>query len=258
MDINSQWSETDLVDDPERRRAEGWRLIGENYTWADCSTPLHMAMAARSMKTVELLILRGADMDICNARGHTVLYEAVCQRHIFHIDLYLSYGVDPNIPTLPSQVSCGLAPQPFVKHSEHGGDLPLFRAISEEERDFDTINKLLEHGARVNQPVFGWQCLDLATLARDHEIMAILLSNGAQFSTLESSVVDGDSSPETHNVVDIADLPSETKEIAKRLIGMSECSSIRNTSGRCRNHPGGGSNRPYRSAGSSGQATWPA
>ncbi|KAI1293273.1 hypothetical protein F5Y03DRAFT_387991 [Xylaria venustula] len=167
MKINSQWSETDLVDDPEQRRKEGWYVFTDTDTWADCNTPLHMAMSAESMDTVALLLSRGADMNICNARGQTILYRAVCSRSTQWVELLLQHCMNPDIPTVASSVSCWFAYEPFLKQPESGG---------------------------------------------------ILLSNGAEFSTWESRIVDSGPYPNTSNKQDEIDGLQEAVEIAKRLV----------------------------------------
>lgn len=193
MDINSQWNETDLVANPEQRRKEGWYVFTDTATWADCNTPLHMAMSAESTDTVALLLSRGADINSYNARGQTMLYRAVCRGSTKWIEFLLRHGMNPNIPTVPSSVSCWFAYQPFLKQSKPGSFLPLSRAILDQR--VTTINMLLEHGADVNQSVLGWWPLELAVLGRDREIVGILLANGAHFSTGEGCVIESSSSP---------------------------------------------------------------
>ncbi|KAK3381654.1 hypothetical protein B0H63DRAFT_546246 [Podospora didyma] len=107
LDANSESSENDLIDDPEKRRKEGWYIFTGSDTWADCNTPLHMAMLSNSMDAAALLLSRGADINIHNARGQTPLDSAVSRGRSEWVEFLLSRGADGDAPTVQSSVTSG-------------------------------------------------------------------------------------------------------------------------------------------------------
>lgn len=186
MDVNSKWQEMDLLGDPEARRKD--RMSVTNI-WADCNTPLHMAMHSESFRAAtDLLLSRGADINIHNARGKTVLFQAVSDESVEKVKFLLERGADSNVPTLWANPTCRIDYQytsPFVGQ---GGRLALQRAISIPSRELCTL--LIDAGADVNLLLRdGWSFLDLAVLRRDKEIMRMLLEKGAKFSSFMSDKV---------------------------------------------------------------------
>ena len=72
-----------------------------NFTDSEGFTPLKQAVGESHLATVELLLLRGADIHHrCKSDGGcTVLHTAAAYGRIDCIRLLLSYGADPKTPT---------------------------------------------------------------------------------------------------------------------------------------------------------------
>lgn len=200
--INSKWREVDLVGDPEARRKEGWYRMSVTIMWADCNTPLHMALFSQSFRsTTDLLLSRGADINIHNARRTTVLFRAISDDAVDEARFLLERGADPNVPTFSANPTCGFDygyNTPFVGQ---GGRLALQEAISIPSRELCAL--LIDAGADVKLLLpGGWSFLDLAVLRRDKEIVRMLLVKGAIFSSLMSDTVHSSHTKGHHDSLD--------------------------------------------------------
>jgi ankyrin repeat protein len=96
------------------------------------ATPLHLGANQSQSDAVLLLLDKGANPDLCDGRGRTVLYKA-CENHMFSvIGRALEIGADVNI-------------------AGNDGKAPLHLAL--QNRLNDWIDPLLQAGADPNDPM---------------------------------------------------------------------------------------------------------
>ncbi len=60
-------------------------------------TALHLAAKNGHLKTCEILLANGANVDAKNSRDHTPLWMAVDRGHVHVVERLLEYGADVNI-----------------------------------------------------------------------------------------------------------------------------------------------------------------
>ncbi|CAG0901670.1 unnamed protein product [Cyprideis torosa] len=116
---------------------------------ADGTSPLHHA---KSAKTAELLIAKGAEVNAKDKKGRTPLIVATDNDRHSVVDALLAHGADPN-----------------VTHKD--GRSPLFVAIK--KRHHSVVDVLLAHGADGRSPVF------VADEKGHHSVVDVLLAHGA-------------------------------------------------------------------------------
>jgi ankyrin repeat protein len=127
-------------------------------------TALSIASSDGHLEVVRLLLERGADINIANARGETPLSRAVVFRQERIVSLLLVRGADPNL-------------------ADKGGMTPLH--VATEFGDVGTTEMLLAHGANPNALSDGETplvCAARAFVNRPNQslrIMRLLLQHGA-------------------------------------------------------------------------------
>lgn len=97
LDPNTQWQEFD-VNKPHPTGGcvrPSWTPPWET-SWANCNTPLHMALRNGSMDAANFLLKSGADVELKNALGRTALHEAASRGDYEGAKLLFKYGADVN------------------------------------------------------------------------------------------------------------------------------------------------------------------
>ncbi|KAK3987280.1 hypothetical protein QBC44DRAFT_127700 [Cladorrhinum sp. PSN332] len=192
LDPDTTWTEDDLTEPPPagiNRRPDLLPLPKaedtESEAWFHWNTPLHRALWIEDLSSAELLIEKGADMDIYNAIGLTALHEAVRRRRPGVVEFLIKNGADINKPTGETKIHWkgSYRQKRNCDVENEGGNPPLHFALS--NGDSDTMRLLRTHGADLSPTSYlgRWSLLDLALLAQDTGAVALLSSLGVQFST---------------------------------------------------------------------------
>ncbi|RPB02411.1 ankyrin, partial [Choiromyces venosus 120613-1] len=106
----------------------GANVDAQSFYWSE--TALHKAIDAAAEETVELLLSRGARVDLCGYYDQTVLHLAAVSGSKRILELLLGNGADR-----------------FLEERDMEGETPLHRAV---RRGFqDMIRELLSRGANV-------------------------------------------------------------------------------------------------------------
>lgn len=153
--------------------------------WANFNTTLHLSLSCGHYDAAAMLLDNGADINILNACGGTVLHEAVSAQDKATVDFLIHRGADLDARSKPAEVTAG------GKHFEsyEGDVIPLQLDI--QQGSCELVRTLLHGGASPHAVLPGcWTLLDFALVERNCNIMQILLSHGAQLSN-ESSPLDG-------------------------------------------------------------------
>ncbi|KAM6537132.1 hypothetical protein FALCPG4_003077 [Fusarium falciforme] len=145
--------------------------------WFFRNTPLHQALAHKDFETAELILQAGANPDIYNFHGLTPLHQALLEDRRDEIFFLLSHGADANAPTIHDKLRLSNA----IRADGSEGVLPIHRAIW--AGNLSMMRLLLENGADCSWlSSDGWNLLDLALLAGNSRVMALLISYGLQLS----------------------------------------------------------------------------
>ncbi|MFC1762656.1 ankyrin repeat domain-containing protein [Planctomycetota bacterium] len=131
-----------------------WHLIeGEG------ATALHIASFAGKKDMVELLIAKGADVNLKSGFGNAPLHLAVSASHLDVVKVLVEAGADVNAKAnrvmvyLANNVTGG----PYLVTTEDGKAIPKsILGITESTRNEEIANYLREHGAVDNQPERGF------------------------------------------------------------------------------------------------------
>lgn len=148
LDPNIFWTKDDLIS------SKGTSF---QHSWTQWNTPLHLAICASDQDSAEAILRYGGDVNIYNYQGHTAIHEAIDHQGLDNLSFLIRHGADPNKPS-------------------RDGHVPLHLAL----RDGDEILflDLLQKGAKLQAAGhFEWSIADLALLASDREILAILMSD---------------------------------------------------------------------------------
>jgi hypothetical protein len=145
--------------------AEGLYCETKTYDgWCEMwGTPLHLAASNDSKSEVELLLSKGANVNVKNDIGWTPLHSAVAQGHKGMAELLLTKGAKVN-----------------AKSSN--GITPLYWAVYKGKKDI--VELLLSNKADVNTKTNnGWTPLSVAAYRGNKDIVELLLSKGAEVNT---------------------------------------------------------------------------
>lgn len=137
-------------------------------------TPLHLAMAGKCDKAVEVLLEAGADLKAYTRNGYSILHHAARYGYYEVAKAALRNGADPSLEA-------------------YGGWTPLHYASR--EGHLKIVVLLCENGADTSKTIdYGWTAGDLA-FGKQFEVARYLQSRGAKFSTShlinEFQLVDG-------------------------------------------------------------------
>ena len=151
-------------------------------------TPLHIASAEGHREIVELLITKGADVNIKNYYGFTALDEASRYNHLKCVKLLQKYGVKHG--SIRNAVEFGDidAVKEFLKAGENineglakGGPTPLHYAAQHDRKEIAEL--LIAKGADLNAERIGGQTpLHKAAQHDRKEIAKLLITKGADLS----------------------------------------------------------------------------
>lgn len=172
LDPNVIWTQSDCAEEKNPQ----WP---SDCNWQSFSTPLHRALRMSDMDSVELLLSRGANVNIHNANGLTPLHESVWRLEHDDIRFLIEHGCDLDSVTIA-------APERFddedIDLSDQPNLLPTQLALI--NADDIALRLLVEAGARlhISPDNETWTILDLALLASDYITIQMLLSMGVGFS----------------------------------------------------------------------------
>ncbi|KAI1359280.1 heterokaryon incompatibility protein-domain-containing protein [Xylaria arbuscula] len=147
--------------------------------WPHWNTPLHRMIATKQRDGIAYLLDHGASVDLRNYLGRTPLQEAARVEYYEGVELLLSRGADPNMPSQGRT-----AGNEIGDHDDPDGVdvkvLPIHEALR--NGDIRMLQILAKAGTELNAPTHGWQPLDLALLDRQVDVMNTLIDLGARFS----------------------------------------------------------------------------
>jgi Ankyrin repeats (3 copies) len=131
---------------------------------------LWKAIFYKDVDAVKVLLECGVDVNRCNRRGVTPLYEACEPCHVDLVKTLLLKGADPNIPSADEG---RLAPLHILVAHDH--------YVEKKQNNLACAELLLNHGADVNQKIFGFGSTPLHLVGpyKQPELLALLLSRGA-------------------------------------------------------------------------------
>lgn len=148
----------------EVRRQLAWGANPDSRTFWYHTTPLHAAASNGRLKVVELLLAKGADVNIGNEGSETPLHHAARHGHTDVVQVLLDNGAN-------------------VAEAGTGCGTPLQWATSNGQ--LATAKLLLEHEADVNQRgANGHTALHGAAARGELKMVQFLLSAGAQVNAL--------------------------------------------------------------------------
>ncbi|KAJ4139736.1 hypothetical protein NW768_001079 [Fusarium equiseti] len=189
-DPNTSWTEDELVFPPP---GGGCVMPKAIDPWSHFNTPLHRALFQKQFDVALVLLDRGADIDLLNASGRTVLHEAIDQginthnrgwtetaKWIVERGANLDKKTEDRTVTVARQAHTG----ELREYHRAGGISPLRMAIT--LRDLAKVKHLAEAGADVSLPLDEdgcWSPLDVAFLRRQMDMVEVLENAGASFST---------------------------------------------------------------------------
>lgn len=174
VDLNVLWNEEDIAIPLDK----GGCVIPPTLPIAECwphwNTPLHRAIQFSFFDSADLLLRRGADINIYNSLGRTPLHEAVETRRYDAIQFLLARGADVNKITVEAHVRYE---DYEIDMDGQEGNFSLLMALS--ISDSTCLKMLVEAGAGfyANSPG-PWTILDLALLAEDRRAVKTLLQQG--------------------------------------------------------------------------------
>ncbi|KAI0547954.1 heterokaryon incompatibility protein-domain-containing protein [Xylaria curta] len=171
---NTRWSMSELQ-----------ILRGYATAWPHWNTPLHRMIATKQRDGIKFLLDNGADIHFLNSLGRTPLQEATRLQYYEGVELLLTRGADPNMPSQGRTAGhvIGDYDNPAGKDEYI---LPIHEALR--NADAQMIQLLVRAGADVNKPSEGWLPLDLALIDRQVNIMNVLFELGALFSAVQETV----------------------------------------------------------------------
>lgn len=112
LDLNSQWTEYELMGDQNKRQEEGWIFLMTDFChwnyWATYNTPWHMTVLDNlngPFELEKLLLKRGADINAYNGRGRTALHELIPWGWAAGVKFLCQNGVDVNKPSVTRSTS---------------------------------------------------------------------------------------------------------------------------------------------------------
>lgn len=187
LDPNVLWNEDELLIPLVKSGCEIPYYTAEEDTWPHWNTPIHRALWIQDFDGAEILLQYGADINLLNSMGQTVLHEAVWHGRQDAIAFALEHGADPNKRTVGSQVRY----KDRDMNLESEGDfLPLHFAILR-GGNAKVISMLLDAETDLNATLFdvGWTFLDLALLACQKVAIWKLLFQNAPLSTCSPTSV---------------------------------------------------------------------
>ena len=191
----------DAVKNDELARAKA--LVGEDASLVRSTdvagnTPLHLAARAGSLQMIELLLLKGADIDAQNGQSNSPLLEAIIAEKTLAAKLLITKGADFRRPEQ------GLSPLfQSARRNEtevvelllaKGADIEDGRVlnfvVADPER-YDMAKLLIDKGADVNRKdANGDSPLQLATIfGKSLRIIDLLLDNGAVVDSSRSEII---------------------------------------------------------------------
>ncbi|KAI0188906.1 hypothetical protein EV127DRAFT_482145 [Xylaria flabelliformis] len=171
---NTRWSMSELQ-----------ILRGYVSAWPHWNTPLHRMIATKQRDSINYLLDNGADIHFLNSLGRTPLQEATRLEYYEGVELLLTRGADPNMPSQGRTAGHVIGDY----NGPTGKDeyvLPIHEAIR--NSDARMIQLLAHAGADVNKPSEGWLPLDLALIDRQVNIMNVLFELGALFSPVQDTM----------------------------------------------------------------------
>ena len=174
-DPNAQWEELDLVSP----KSTGGCVINTysppGYkSWANWSTPLHKAMTGRHYDAAALLLEAGAQIEMRNALGRTVLHEAVHEQDRKGVHFLIRVGANLDAETEARKLT-----DQYCDREGIAGLVPLHQAIA--NGDTETFRLLVDAGASIDHRCpGGWSLLDFALIERQVAILEILLVHGTE------------------------------------------------------------------------------
>lgn len=126
----------------------------------DKLTPLHLAAEDGDADCVQLLIEKGANVELRNHKNQTALHLAALAQSPETLELLLTKGADPNAADID-------------------GRTPLHCAIVKVSRSSECVQLLLKAGVNVNQSdAFGYTPMHLAALNEFSHSLMMLLNHG--------------------------------------------------------------------------------
>lgn len=206
LDPNTTWSESECIEE----KSSDYK---SEVCWQSFSTPLHRALRLFDHQSVELLLRRGADINIYNATGLTPLHEAVRRGEHEQMKFLFEHGCDVDKPAIATPVPCENYP-PIPATNQPNLSCTQIAVLN---ADNEVLNLLLDAGASqyLSPLKRTWTVLDLALLASDFVTIRMLLARGLEFST------------------DLADkskiqLQSQnwSQQSAEHLLAMTTCNSV--------------------------------
>ncbi|KAI0468023.1 heterokaryon incompatibility protein-domain-containing protein [Xylaria cf. heliscus] len=160
-------------------------LRGYVSAWPHWNTPLHRMIATKQRDGINYLLEHGAGIHFLNSLGRTPLQEAARLGYYEGVELLLTYGADPNMPSQGRT-----AGHQIGDHKELADKDEYVLPIHEALRNGDTrmVRILARAGADINQPSEGWMPLDQALIDRQVNIMNVLFELGASFSPVKETI----------------------------------------------------------------------
>ncbi len=150
-------------------KAAGGQQTGEE---ASSETSIHMAARMEYQDRVKDFLDRGADINVKDDKGHSILHYAVTEGHESLTRFLIDQGADVNI-------------------RDGKGFTPLDRAISRNQ--IGIIEILVVNGAQFNvKGPDGRTLFDRALWSRNRELVDIFVKKGADVSTLHRAAAIGD------------------------------------------------------------------
>lgn len=144
-------------------------------------TALQAAAAAGHNEVVELLLGRGAQVDVRSSHGLTALHVAVAEGRTYVMELLLNSGANVNART-------GGPLLPYLSHPPVRGWTPLHFAAH--ARYQSAVALLLDKGAEVNpEDDQGFTPLHDAAVAGHTDVVTLLLAEGAKHDIFSASAV---------------------------------------------------------------------
>ncbi|MGB2866682.1 MAG: ankyrin repeat domain-containing protein [Sedimentisphaerales bacterium] len=153
-------------------------------------TKLHMACGGGEKDVADLLIRRGADVNLRDKRGQTPLWIAASGGHKEIVELLIKKGADINASNNRGRTPLAVAKQ--GKHAEvidilrqHGATETLHGAVT--SGNIGEVKRLLSEGKDVNsRDSEGQTPLHLAANRGHKEMVEVLIANGADIEAREN------------------------------------------------------------------------